>query len=69
MPKGPEIPGPFLFRATKEKGDCLLFTFKMGLSETEIRRMLEPRHPTKIGRLEDALALLGRRISVVVEAA
>jgi antitoxin HicB len=42
---------------------------KMGLAETEIRRMLDPRHATKIGRLEDALALLGRRISVVVEAA
>ena len=42
---------------------------KMGLAETEIRRMLDPRHATKIGRLEKALALLGRRISVVVEAA
>ncbi|QPO13172.1 type II toxin-antitoxin system HicB family antitoxin [Thalassospira sp. A40-3] len=42
---------------------------KMGLAETEVRRMLDPRHATKIGRLEAALALLGRRISVVVEAA
>lgn len=42
---------------------------KMGLAETEIRRMLDPRHATKIGRLEKALALLGKRISVTMEAA
>lgn len=41
---------------------------KMGLAETEVRRMLDPRHATKIGRLEAALAMLGRRISVAIEA-
>jgi antitoxin HicB len=31
-------------------------------SETEIRRMLDPRHATKIDRLNSALRALGRRL-------
>lgn len=42
---------------------------RLGLAETEVRRMLDPRHKTKIGRLEEALAALGRRLVVSVEAA
>lgn len=42
---------------------------KIGLAETEVRRMLDPRHATKMARLEMALAALGRRIVVTVEAA
>ncbi len=37
--------------------------------EAEVRRMLNPRHATKIARLERALAYLGRRLVVTVEAA
>ena len=39
------------------------------VQSVEIRRMLDPRHATKIGRLEEALAVLGRRLVVTVEAA
>ncbi|MBT7975458.1 MAG: type II toxin-antitoxin system HicB family antitoxin, partial [Rhodospirillaceae bacterium] len=35
----------------------------------EIRRCLDPRHNTKIDRMEAALAILGRRLRVTVEAA
>lgn len=42
---------------------------RLGLAETEVRRMLDPRHKTKIGRLEEALAAMGRRLVVSVEAA
>ena len=38
----------------------------LGCQETEVRRMLDPRHATKIGRLEDALGSLGK--GLVVEA-
>lgn len=41
----------------------------LGCQESEVRRMLDPRHPTKIGRLEQALACFGRRLVISVEAA
>ena len=41
----------------------------LGVLESEIRRMLDPRHATKIGRLEEALAVFGKRLVVSVEAA
>jgi antitoxin HicB len=42
---------------------------RLGVAETEVRRMIDPRHKTKIGRLEAGLAALGRRLVVSVEAA
>lgn len=42
---------------------------RLGVAETEVRRMLDPRHNTKIGRIEQALALFGQRLVVSVEAA
>ncbi len=42
---------------------------RLGLAETEVRRMLDPDRATKIGRLEEALAVLGQRVVVAVEAA
>ena len=41
----------------------------MGVQESEVRRMLDPRHATKIGRLEEALAQFGKRLATTVEAA
>ena len=41
----------------------------MGIDEKEVRRMLDPRHPTKLYRIEKALAALGYHISVSFEAA
>ena len=35
-------------------------------AEGEVRRMLDPRHATKISRLEEALAALGKRLVVEV---
>ncbi len=42
---------------------------RLGVAETEVRRMLDPRHNTKIGRIEQALALFGQRLVVSLEAA
>lgn len=39
---------------------------RLDVNETEIRRMLDPRHPTKIARIENALRILGKRLSVDV---
>lgn len=40
---------------------------RLGVAESEVRRMLDPRHPTKIQRLEDALALFSRQLIVSAE--
>jgi len=37
---------------------------RLGVDEKEVRRMLNPRHPTKLPRIERALAALGRRLMV-----
>lgn len=38
----------------------------MHVHEKEARRMLDPRHPTKVPTLERALAALGRRAEIAV---
>jgi antitoxin HicB len=40
---------------------------RLGIDEKEIRRMLNPRHPTKLPRIERALAALGKRLVVSME--
>ena len=39
---------------------------RLGLDEKEIRRALDPRHPTKAARLENVLHALGHRVDVAV---
>ena len=39
---------------------------QMGVDEKEIRRMVDPKHATKLPRIEAALATLGRRLSVTL---
>jgi len=41
----------------------------LGVRESEVRRMLDPKHATTIGRLEQALEALGQRRVVPVEPA
>lgn len=42
---------------------------RLGCGETEIRRMLDPDHRTKLDRLDKALRALGRRLTVEVRTA
>jgi antitoxin HicB len=42
---------------------------RLGKDEKEIRRILDPRHPTKLGTLTEALRLFGKRLVVAVEKA
>lgn len=39
---------------------------RLGVDEKEVRRMLDPGHPTKLPRLDAALRALGRRLVVEV---
>ena len=40
---------------------------RLGVDEREVRRMLDPRHPTKLPRIEQALAVLGKRLIVSLD--
>jgi antitoxin HicB len=42
---------------------------KLGCDEKEVRRMLDPRHPTKLPRIQEALDTFGKRLVVSVEEA
>ena len=39
---------------------------RLGCDEKEVRRMLDPRHPTKLLRIQQALDVLGKRLVVSV---
>ena len=40
---------------------------RLGVSETVVRRMLNPRHATKSEKIQAALSVLGKRIVVGFE--
>ena len=42
---------------------------KIGCDEREVRRMLDPRHPTKLPRIKEALDVFGKRLVVSVDEA
>ena len=70
------VPGAVLAAKTalyealhEERLSINAFAVSMGVQESEVLRMLDPRHATKIGRLEEALARFGKRLVVSVEEA
>lgn len=42
---------------------------RLGKDEKEVRRILDPRHPTKLATLTETLRALGKRLVVAVEKA
>ena len=42
---------------------------KLGCDEKEVRRMMDPRHPTKLPRIKEALDVFGKSLVVSVEEA
>ena len=42
---------------------------RLACDEKEVRRLLDPRHPSKLPRIESALAALGQRLVVGLQAA
>ena len=54
-----------LYEAWRRSGlSKVAFAEKLSVAENEVRRMLNPRHATKIERLDEALRALGRRLVV-----
>lgn len=57
-----------LYTEMREEGlSKVVLAKRLKVDEKEVRRMLDPRHPTRINRLVEALAALGKRLSVRVE--
>ena len=69
------VPAPMaakaaLYLAMREAGITnVQLARKLGCDEKEVRRMLDPRHPTKLPRIKEALDVLGKRLVVSVEEA
>jgi antitoxin HicB len=42
---------------------------RLGCDEKEVRRMLDPRHPTKLPRIREALELFGKRLVLSLDEA
>lgn len=61
-------PNLALYTAMRERGiNNSELARKLGCSETVIRRMLDPEHRTKPEKLQAALRLLGKRLTIAVE--
>lgn len=59
-----------LYLAMREAGMTnVQLARKLACDEREVRRMLDPRHPTKLPRIKEALEVLGKRLVVGVEEA
>ena len=57
-----------LYLASREAGlPNVAIARRLGCDEKEVRRILDPRHPTKLPRIQQALAALGKRLTVAVE--
>ena len=57
-----------LYLAMRETGMTnVQMARKLGCDEREVRRMLDPRHPTKLPRIKEALDALGKRLVIAVE--
>lgn len=42
---------------------------RLHCDEKEVRRLLDPRHPTKLPRIESALAMVGQKLIIGLQAA
>ncbi|MFW6012280.1 MAG: type II toxin-antitoxin system HicB family antitoxin [bacterium] len=75
QPGQPVIPVPALtaakaalYLALRESGFSKVeLATRLGCDEKEVRRLLDPRHPSKLPRIQAALAALGKRLSLRLE--
>lgn len=69
------VPAPMaakaaLYLAMREAGiSNLELARRLGCDEKEVRRMLDPRHATKLPRIQAALEILGKRLVLSMEEA
>jgi antitoxin HicB len=59
-----------LYTALKESGISKVeLANRLNCDEKEVRRLLDPRHPSKLPRIESALSALGKRLIIEVQEA
>jgi antitoxin HicB len=59
-----------LYTTLKESGITKVELAKrLNCDEKEVRRLLDPRHPSKLPRIESALSALGKRLIIEVQEA
>jgi antitoxin HicB len=57
-----------LYLALRESGlSKVELAARLGCDEKEVRRLLDPRHPSKLPRFQAALAALGKRLALRLE--
>lgn len=57
-----------LYLTIKDAGlSNLQLARKLGIDEKEIRRLLDPRHSTKLARIAEVLGRLGKRMTISLE--
>jgi antitoxin HicB len=57
-----------LYLAIRESGLSKVdLAARLSCDEKEVRRLLDPRHPSKLPRLQTALAALGKRLALRLE--
>jgi antitoxin HicB len=57
-----------LYLALHEAGwSKIQLATRLGCDEKEVRRLLDPRHASKLPRLQAALAVLGKRLAIRLE--
>jgi antitoxin HicB len=69
LPAGMAAKGALYLAVRDQKITNAQLARRLRVDEKEVRRMLDPRHATKLARIEEALTLLGRRLVLTVEAA
>lgn len=63
-------PKVVLYLAMREQGvNNSRLAGRLGVTEAVVRRLLDPRHASRPGKLQTALASLGKRLVVSLEAA
>ena len=69
MPASPAVAAKAAFvRAFRDAGlTRVALAARIGVAETEVRRMLDPDHGTKIDRLSDGMRALGRVLVIADE--
>ncbi len=71
IPASPAVAAKAAFIRAFEDAEMtrVAFAARIGVAETEVRRMLDPDHVTKIDRLGVGMRALGRALVIVDEAA
>jgi antitoxin HicB len=71
IPASPAVAAKAAFIRAFERADMtrVELAARVGVGETEVRRMLDPDHGTKIDRLSDGMRALGRTLVIVDEEA